>query len=54
MASGEAASILRGEDGGWERDAAAGMDPPRDPGEADQTRRDYVYAGSQLIAVIAK
>jgi YD repeat-containing protein len=26
----------------------------KNPGEADQTRRDYVYAGSQLIAVITK
>jgi YD repeat-containing protein len=26
----------------------------KNPGEADQTRRDYVYAGSQLITVIAK
>jgi hypothetical protein len=26
----------------------------KNPGEADQTRRDYVYAGSRLIAVISK
>lgn len=32
-----AVSVLRKAEGGWERDGAAGVDPPGDPDDADQT-----------------